>query len=326
MSTGRRFLFIFFIGVCSISAFTCLVAAEEYVIGPEDQLQINFWQEPTLNQEVVVRQDGKITLSIIGEITASGLTSKQLAEQIERSVSLYNNKISQATVTVIGFNSQKVFVAGLVLHPGKFTFEVIPDLWTVIKEAGGATENGDLTRVTVVRSKESGGEIITVNVLEVVASGQLDRLPKLKSGDTIEIPRMAGGVPGKQLATDYTERKNLFYVLGQVHSPGSHAYEGETDILDAIGAAGGITDLADLKQVQIISKNGDGSTVIKADLKKYQAEGQAKRIIIKQEDTIIIGEKKRSFLSWDMVRDLGTLAGTAATIVTMIVLINNNNK
>ncbi len=301
------------------------MAADEYIIGPEDELQISFWQDPTLNQRVVVRQDGKITLPIIGEIVAAGMTSKTLSDQIERNISLYNNKISQATVTVVGFNSQKIFIAGQVLHPGKLTFEVIPDLWSIIKQAGGATEMGDLTRVTIVRSQESGGEVITVNVLEAVASGKMDRLPKLKSGDTIEIPRMVGGVPGKQLAGDYSERKNLFYVIGPVKNPGPHAYEGETDILDAIGVAGGLTEFADPKNVSIVSKNDAGSTVIKTNLTKYQADGQKRRISIKPEDTIVIGEKKRAFLSWDTVRDLGVLAGTAATIVTMLVLIHNSN-
>jgi polysaccharide export outer membrane protein len=302
------------------------LAADEYVIGAEDELQISFWQDPTLDQRVQVRQDGKITLSIIGELTASGLTPRQLADQIERSVSLYNSKISQATVTVVGFNSQRLYIAGQVLTPGKRTYEVIPDLWTVIKEAGGATENGDLTRVTVVRSQESGGEVITVNVLEAVASGNMSRLPVLRSGDTIEIPRMAGGVPGRQLAVDYSERKNLFYVIGQVNNPGPHPYEGETDILDAIGAAGGMTDQADLKKVDIISKNGDGSTAIRTDLRKYKSEGQARRIVIKPEDTIVIGEKRQSILSWSVVRDVVTLGGTVVTIVLLLNQNNNNNS
>jgi polysaccharide biosynthesis/export protein len=139
MPIGRMKFSLFLLGLGALLTFASLASAEEYVIGAEDQLQISFWQDPTLNQQVVVRQDGKITLSIIGEITASGMTSKQLAEQIGRSVSLYNSKISQATVTVVGFNSQKVFVAGQVTHPGKFAFEVIPYLWTIIKEAGGST-------------------------------------------------------------------------------------------------------------------------------------------------------------------------------------------
>jgi polysaccharide biosynthesis/export protein len=293
-------------------------SADEYVIGPEDVLKISFWQDPDLDQTVQVRQDGKITLSIIGEITAAGLTPRELADRIEQSVSLYNKKISQATVTVIGFNSQRVFVTGQVVNPGKKTFEVIPDLWTVIKEAGGATDVGDLTRVTIVRSEESGGERITVNLLEAISTGKLDNLPKLKTGDTIEVPRMAGGMPGRQLATDYSERKNLYYIIGQVRTPGTKPYEAGLDLFDAIGAANGPTEMANLKSIRIVSKTADGTSVVHVNLNEYQSRGQARRLSIKPEDTIIIDAKSHSILSWAAVRDFITVAGTVISFAYLI--------
>lgn len=309
-----------FLALFSLLILTAAAAwsADEYVIGPEDVLKISFWQDPNLDQTVQVRQDGKITLSIIGEITAVGLTPRELADHIEQNVSLYNKKISQATVTVIGFNSQRVFVTGQVVSPGKKTFEVIPDLWTVIKEAGGATEVGDLTHVTIVRSEESGGERITVNLLEAISTGKLDNLPKLKTGDTIEVPRMAGGVPGKQLATDYSERKNLYYVIGQVRMPGTKPYEAGIDLFDALGAASGPTEMADLKNIRIVSKTADGTSVVHINLDEYQSRGQARRLIIKPEDTIIIDAKRHSILSWAAVRDFVTVAGTVISFAYLI--------
>ncbi len=307
------FLALLFIGSAGIAS-----AAEEYVIGPEDVVKISFWQAPELDQMATVRQDGKITVAIIGEITAAGLTCRELASQIENNISLYNKKISQATVTVVGFYSQKVFVSGQVVTPGKKTFEVIPDLWTVIKEAGGATETGDLTRVTVIRSKESGGEVITVNVLEAITSGNLEKLPKLNSGDTVEVTKMAGGAPGHQLAAEYAGGKNLIYVLGEVRLPGPQSYEKGTDLMDAIGAAGGITEGADPGRIQIISKTGLGTSVTKINLKKYQRDGQARRIVIKQEDTIIVGVKKHSPLSWAQIRDFAAVAGTVVSFIYLI--------
>jgi len=290
------------------------VFADEYIIGPEDVLEISFWQDPQYNQVVTVRQDGKITLSIIGEINAAGLTSRKLADEIERNVSLYNKKISQATVTVVSFNSQKVFVTGQVNGGGKMTFEVIPDLWTVIKEAGGAKETGDLTRVAVIRSEENGGEVITVDVLKAIAEGKIDELPKLKSGDTVEIPKMIGGLPGKQLAVEYSQRKNVYYVLGQVREPGKHEFETDIDIFDALGFAGGLTEKANASDVKIISKNREGTTVLQFDLSEYQSQGQARRISIKPEDTIVIGEKGGK-LGWGTLRDAVTIAGSLISFV-----------
>lgn len=313
---NRRWVFFL---VILLPLLAATAGAEEYIIGPEDVLRISFWQDPELDQEVAVRQDGRITVTIIGEIVASGMTCRALAAQIESNISLYNKKVSQATVTVIGFNSQKVFVSGQVLTPGKKTFEVIPDLWTVIKESGGATETGDLTRVTIIRSQEAGGESITVNVLEAIASGNLEKLPKLKSGDTVEIPKMAGGVPGRQLSAGYTGLKNLIYVLGQVRTPGSLPYEEGMDLLDAVGAAGGLAEGADAKGVRIISRSGDGTVVTSVNLKQYQKEGQPRRVVIRPEDTIIIGGKKSSLLSWGQIRDFAAVAGT---VVSFIYLIN----
>lgn len=313
---------IFVAVILTLALLPGQILGDEYIIGPEDFLQISFWQDPSLNQTVAVRQDGKITLSIIGEITASGLTSRELAAKIEKDVSLYNKKISQATVTVIGFYSQKVYVSGQVLNSGKLTFEVIPDLWTIIKEAGGATELGDLSRVTIIRSKERGGEVITVNVLEAVSTGRTDNLPKVESGDTVEIPRMAGNVPGRQLASDYTQKKNLIYITGQVRQPGQHAYDANLDILDAIGAAGGLTEGADPTNIKVISKNAGGSTVIKVDLNEYQNQGKARRLTIKPEDTIEIGAKGRGFFTWQTLRDLGAITGVVTTVILLVDRLN----
>ncbi len=314
IGSGTFLALVFLMILTAVPAWS----ADEYVIGPEDVLKISFWQDPDLDQTVQVRQDGKITLSIIGEITAAGLTPRELADRIEQSVSLYNKKISQATVTVVGFNSQKVFVTGQVMDPGKKTFEVIPDLWTVIKEAGGATEAGDLTHVTIVRSEASGGERITVNLLEAISTGKLDNLPKLKTGDTIEVPRMPGGVPGKQLATDYSERKNLYYVIGQVRTPGTKPYEAGLDLFDAIGAANGPTEMANLKSIRIVSKTAEGTSVVHVNLNEYQSRGQARRLSIKPEDTIIIDAKSHSILSWAAVRDFVTVAGTIISFAYLI--------
>ena len=160
--------------------------------------------------------------------------------------------------------------------------------------------------------------MITVNVLEAIATGSIDRLPKLMSGDTVEIPRMPGGMPGKQLTTDYSEQKNLYYILGQVLSPGRQPFEENLDIFDALGAAGGVTPMADSRDVRLISKNGSGSNVIRIDLEKYHREGQARRIKIKPEDTIVVGVKKRPALSWGTLRDFAAVAGTIISFVYLI--------
>ena len=83
---------------------------EGYKIGLEDLIRITFWQQPELNTTARVTQDGKINLPVIGEVQAGGLTTEELSKTILEKISFYNRSISQATVTVIEYNSQKIFI------------------------------------------------------------------------------------------------------------------------------------------------------------------------------------------------------------------------
>jgi protein involved in polysaccharide export with SLBB domain len=129
---------------------------------------------------------------------------------------------------------------------------------------------------------------------------------------------MAGGVPGRQLTGEYTEMKNLYYVLGEVKSPGTKTYEEGLDLFDALGAANGTTGMADLANVRVISKQGEGSTVIRVNLQEFQDRGQTRRLFIKPEDTIVIGQKKGSLLSWGTLRDFVAVAGAVISLVYLI--------
>ena len=160
-------------------------SASEYKIGPEDVLEINFWQDPNLNSVVRV---GKISLDIVGQIEAAGKTTSKLQTDIIRQISRLNKRIFQAIVRVVEYNDQYVFVSGQVNDPGKKTFEEIPDLWTIINEVGGITEIRDLSRVTIIRGGEKAGQVEVVNVAEAIAGGNLNKLPKIGRQDTIEIP------------------------------------------------------------------------------------------------------------------------------------------
>ncbi len=291
--------------------------AQEYKIGPEDVLEINFWQDPSLNSVVRVGQDGKIALDIVGQMQAADKTTSQLETDIVRQISRLNKKVSQAVVRVTEYNYQYVFVSGQVNDPGKKTFERIPDLWTVINEAGGITEIGDLSRVTIIRGGDEAGKVEIVNVAEAIASGQLNRLPKIGRQDTIEIPRTPVGLPSGELAQQ-VKRKNLIYIIGAVNSPGPIQFEENTDILEALALAGGPTNNADLKKVKVITKDGYYAQAMQFNLKKYSETGALARYVMRKEDTFVIPERGHGFLGFNL--------GTAATligIVSSVILIND---
>jgi len=294
---------VFLLGL--ILGFGVLSFSQEYRIGPEDLLSVSFWQQPDLNSMVKVRQDGKISLPVIGEVIATGLTTAELSKKIVENISFYNKNISQATVVILEYNSQKVFVQGQVSRPGKYSFEFIPNLWEVIREAGGPTEAADLSAVKIIRGGEEAGKTLRVNLAEMLAKGDLSNLPKLKIGDTIEILRsiLSFGVEG--IAPSFTGR-NIYYIYGQIQRPGVFPLEEEIDLLDAIVLAGGPTPNADLKKVKILFKGSTYSSVVMVNLEDYSSTGRPSRMLIRPEDTIIIPAGGGSFLSkvWSFSRDL----------------------
>ena len=287
------------------------VAADEteYVIGPQDLLNISFWQDPALNSEVRVGLDGMISLDIVGQIKAAGKTTEELQSEIVRLIYRLNKNISQATVRVIEYNYNHVFVIGQVNAPGKKTFEQIPDLWTLINESGGITESGDLSRVTIIRGGDDAGKVEVVNVRQALAEGRLDHLPKLRRGDTVEIGRTAGQVLASEVGR-MTEKKSLFYIVGAVTAPGPITYEENVDVMEALALAGGPTGEADLRKVQLLMKDGNFAQAVRLNLEEYSETGRPARYILQKEDMLVVPTRRPGFFD--------TTVGQIATLVTAI--------
>jgi len=289
----------------------------DYLIGAEDELQISYWQGPERNIQVRVGLDGKISLDIVGRIEAAGKTTTQLENDIVRLISRLDKRISQASVRVVEFNYNYVFVIGQINVPGKMTFEEIPDLWTVINESGGVTDLGDLSRVSIIRGGDQAGRVEVVNLREALAFGNLEQLPRLRRGDTIEI----GRTPGQVLAGEIgrlAEKKSLFYVIGAVGNPGPITYEENLDVLEVIALAGGPGESADLKRTQLVIKDGNYAQTINLNLEKYIQVGKPARYIMKKEDMVIVPVRRPGFFD----SRLGQIAGLLTAVSTAYLLID----
>jgi len=286
--------------------------AADYAIGAEDLLDISFWQDPGLNTQVRVGLNGKISLDIIGQIEAAGKTTEQLQDDIVRLISRLNKNISQATVRVSQYNFNHVFVIGQVNEPGKRSFEEIPDIWTLINESGGITNLGDLSRVTIIRGGSDAGQIEVVNLRAALASGRLDQLPKLRRGDTIQI----GRIPGQVLAGEIglaVEKKNLFYVIGAVGTPGPITYQENLDVLEAVALAGGPSGAADLRRTQLVLKDGNYAQTVNLNLEEYTRTGRPARYIMKKEDLVIIPSRRPGFLESRLGQVVALLTAVSTT-------------
>ena len=298
--------------ICGVSSIFA-----EYRIGAGDVIEIRFWQDADLNTQVRVNQDGMITLDIVGAIQAAGRTTDELQNDIVRQMSRLDARISQAIVRIFEYQYQHVFVKGQVATPGKYAFEEIPDLWTLINESGGITEYGDLSRVTIIRGGDKAGQIEIVDVARAIAQGKLNSLPKISRQDTIEIPRNPVGVPSSDISQQ-VQQKNVIYVIGAVNTPGPIQYEDNIDIIEALSLAGGPADNANMKKATIIKKDGLYGQTMEINLDQYVENGTPARYIIGKEETVLLPANRDGFLR----RNVGTIA-TVLGIATSALIIYN---
>jgi polysaccharide biosynthesis/export protein len=160
---------------------------EGYVIGPEDVLSIQFWRDDQMSSDAVVRPDGKITLRLLNDIEASGLTPPQLREVIAKAAS---KLLEDPTVTVIvkQINSRKVTVIGEVAKQGPQPLNGPLTVLGAIGQAGGFTDYADKEKILIIRTE--GGKQVPrkFNYQEVVEGRKLEQNIFLLPGDIVTVP------------------------------------------------------------------------------------------------------------------------------------------
>jgi len=158
-----------------------------YVIGPEDVLDVSVWKEPDVSRVVPVRPDGRISLPLINDVQAAGLSPQQLAGSVSEKLKKYLNG-PQVTVIVTAINSQRVFVVGEVLRAG--AFPMLPGMTVLqgLSSAGGFTTFADVKKIHVVRMRNGKQVEIPFNYRDVLKGDNSEQNIKLEPGDTIVVP------------------------------------------------------------------------------------------------------------------------------------------
>ena len=159
-------------------------AAPDYVIGPEDQLSILFFQNHDMSADVVVRPDGKISLPLLNDITASGLTPDELREQVKTEALRFIQE-PNPTVVVKQINSRKVFITGSVEKPGTYSLNSPTTVLQLIAAAGGLKEYADARNISIVRVENERQATFVFNYQEFVARKNQDQNIRLRPGDTV---------------------------------------------------------------------------------------------------------------------------------------------
>ena len=161
---------------------------DTYSIGADDILAINVWKEPDLTRSVPVRSDGKISLPLIGELQAAGVTPKQLEQDISKKLTSF---VAEPEVTVIvqEIRSRKFNILGQVAKPGSFPITRTTTVLDAIALAGGFRDFAKQKSIYILRQKSDGTQQkLPFNYKEVVKGKNVEQNITLEPRDTVVVP------------------------------------------------------------------------------------------------------------------------------------------
>jgi len=159
----------------------------EYKIGPQDVLRIDVWKEAEVSRAVPVRPDGKISLPLLNDVQAAGLTPMKLAAVIADGLTRYINN-PQVTVTVSEINSRRIYVTGEVSRAG--AFPLLPNMTVLqaLSSSGGFTQFAKLKNIYVLRTEDGKQVKLPFNYKDAVHGKKPEQNVLLQPGDVIVVP------------------------------------------------------------------------------------------------------------------------------------------
>ena len=286
-----------------------------YVLGPGDQIEVEVFGFEELTGPKVVLPDGTITLSLIGEVQAAGRTVQQLTDDIYAQL---NTVLVDPAVTVSLSTLRPVVVtiAGEVQRPGPIqlrsltradsdssapaaSLDAVPILSSALMEAGGVTSYADIRRVQVRRSLP-GGEVMeaTINLWDAIWSENTPEDPILQDGDAVFVPRITEGDPldRRLLARSSLSPDTIqVRVVGEVTAPGEIPVSPDSTISSAVASAGGPTEDASLRRVELVRLTEDGTIDRqRVDLRNLVDDFQV------EEGDVVFVPKRREFAAVDI--------------------------
>jgi len=228
--------------------------AFQYRVAPQDVLQVTVWNRPELNNPSntsnelsgrVVNADGSLYYPFVGSFVAAGKTVQEIRDFITSAL-MKVIKQPQVDVSVLQYRSQRVYVSGEVRTPGTVPVtDIPPELTEVIARAGGATNEADLSGVTVIR----GSETLRLNLQSLYYAGNLRSNIRLQHGDVVNVPE---------------RRASKVFVTGEVIRPAALLLpRGPFTLADALADAGGVNPLsANAGQIYVLRGGADARSKI----------------------------------------------------------------
>jgi polysaccharide export outer membrane protein len=163
------------------------VAEPIYRLQAPDEIEISILPQEELNRRVFIRPDGKISLPLIGDVAAEGLTPMELSEKLTQEFSKYV-KNPAVSVIVTGFFSKKIYVIGEVFRQGPVPYTGPMTAFEAVEEAGSFTRRASLGRVIVVRGDLKSPQVVDIDLKNVVKKGLTERDVYLQPSDIVFVP------------------------------------------------------------------------------------------------------------------------------------------
>ncbi|WP_348253520.1 SLBB domain-containing protein [Leptolyngbya subtilissima] len=291
-----------------------------YTLGAGDRVQLSLFQLPQYSGEFEVQVDGTLTLPVVGDVNVLGLTLDSARERI---TARYNQYLRRPGVTLnlLSRRPLVVGVAGEINRPGSYTLSnegtTFPKLTQLLTQAGGITRSANLREVQVQRLRNGQPQMFSVNLWDLVSSGNVNQDITLRDGDSIFIPSTLVPLEEAQLLAEAgiapsTSSPINIAVIGEVFRPGPYTLQGGVTrtgdagipggeggsraggtaqkITDAIQIAGGIKPMANIRQVQVrrLTRSG-GEQTFNVDLWSLLEVGATQQNALLQDgDTVFI--------------------------------------
>ena len=249
----------------------------DYTIGRQDLLEIKVFDIKELDQTVRVSDDGSITMPLLGRLVVAGLTKTELEQLIARLLGEHYVHDPQITVFIKEYESKRVAVSGAVRKPGSYEMLGRKTLLEMISMAGGLDQDLGHEIIIFRQSDDGRTDRIGVDLERLVYAADPNLNLIVEAGDIIYVPAV--------------ERVRIF-VSGAVKNP--NLYEVPRDepvtVLKAITLAGGTTDRAADKRVQIMRKDESGNSVtLTVNLRRIK-RGKAEDPILHKDDIVLVPE------------------------------------
>jgi len=218
--------------------------AAEVVLGPGDVVKLSVYGSPDLSIETRVSEGGYITFPLLGQVNVGGLSvasaEKKIADQLQKGGYI---KQAQVNMLVTTMASQQVSVLGHVNRPGRYPVEGRRKVLDMLALAGGIhSDGGDM--ISLVRTRDGKTTRETIDVVDMVRRGELDKDVEVTGGDIV-----------------FVERAPRAYVTGEVARPGPFRLERGMTVQQAVSAGGGLSPRGSDNGMKVTRRDGGGNLV-----------------------------------------------------------------